>query len=173
MARYFLLRRDNVGSSGYVRSWTDSLVWHHLGHSTDIALWLLGVEAVDGLRVASLAAEPDPQRGTVMDVTLVVRTASNQLATIAGSYNNDSGQVYDYLLSGEGSSYGVANGVVRRGSEIVFDERRDLNGDDEDRLLHDREFFTSVYEGRPAAVGADAVLPAMWVLQQVDKACVR
>ncbi|MGH2371169.1 MAG: Gfo/Idh/MocA family protein, partial [Chloroflexota bacterium] len=54
VARYMFLRRENVGASGYVRSWTDNLLWHHGQHATDLALWLLGVERPGEVDVTSM-----------------------------------------------------------------------------------------------------------------------
>src|SRR4051794_40465822 len=53
VARYMFLRRENVGASGYVRSWTDNLLWHHGQHATDMCLWLLGVARPGEVEVTS------------------------------------------------------------------------------------------------------------------------
>ena len=43
--RFIIKRWENVGYTGYCRSWTDNLLWHHLGHLVDFAFWLTGSAA--------------------------------------------------------------------------------------------------------------------------------
>lgn len=167
IARYLLLRRENVGSSGYVRSWTDNLLWHHAHHSTDIVLWLLGVQAADEVEVALAQIRPDPKAGTPLELTLVLHTANDQLGTIAASYNNDMGQIYDYFLTGPGETLRIEQNVLRDRGGILFDQRADP-AEVDGRVLQNREFFAAVREHRPAAISADSVLPALRVLQRAQ-----
>lgn len=167
IARYLLLRRDNIGSSGYVRSWTDSLLWHHAQHSTDMVLWLLGVGESSHVNVTFMQALPDPLRGTPLELSIVLRTDQDQIGTIATSYNNDIGQVYDYFLTGPGESLAIEQNVLRNREGILFDLGTD-SAEPDCRVLQNREFFAAVREERPAAISADSVLPTLRVLQRVQ-----
>jgi len=51
--RLFLHRRENVGSTGYRRSWTDNLLWHHLAHLVDAAIWITGAVEISVQSVMS------------------------------------------------------------------------------------------------------------------------
>lgn len=42
--RFFIHRLSNVGATGYRRSWTDNILWHHFTHFVDLGLWLLDFE---------------------------------------------------------------------------------------------------------------------------------
>ncbi|MER8072277.1 Gfo/Idh/MocA family oxidoreductase [Streptomyces sp. NPDC094034] len=163
VARYLLLRRENVGSSGYVRSWTDSLLWHHGQHAADMVLWLLGVDEPDRVQVAAMVAEPDPKLGVPLDLSILLRTRRDQLGTVAMSYNSDLGATYDFALMGRGETLFIENRVLRNRDGVLYEP-----GNQDSGLLQDREFIAAIREGRPSAVDADAVLPAMELLQRVE-----
>lgn len=40
--RFLIHRLENIGATGYQRSWTDSILWHHGAHLVDLAFWLMG-----------------------------------------------------------------------------------------------------------------------------------
>jgi 2-hydroxy-4-carboxymuconate semialdehyde hemiacetal dehydrogenase len=164
-ARYLLSRRDNVGSSGYVRSWTDNLLWHHGQHAVDLVLWLLGVEQPGHVEVTSLTALPG-RLGIPMDISISLRTRQDQLATIALSYHSQQ-SVYDYVLIGEEETLIIDNGTLRDGARVLH--RPDpAERPDPSWLIQEREFAAAIRAGRPAAISADSVLPALEVLQQVQ-----
>ena len=39
--RFFIDRLENVGATGYRRSWTDNILWHHFCHFVDLGMFLL------------------------------------------------------------------------------------------------------------------------------------
>lgn len=162
-ARYALMRRTDVGSSGYIRSWTDDLIWHHGHHSIDMALWLLAVDGLDQVEVTASAADLDPNRGKPFDVGAVLHTERGQLATVALTYNSHIG-VYDYLVTADDRTIAFADGHVRASDGSVADhpDRPDS------RVLQDHEFLAAVREGRSTSVPPEAVLPAMQVLQAIQ-----
>jgi 2-hydroxy-4-carboxymuconate semialdehyde hemiacetal dehydrogenase len=166
-ARYLLLRRDNVGSSGYVRSWTDNLLWHHGQHAIDLVLWLLGVERPGQVEVVSLAATRDPGLGIPLDISVSLRTRRDQIATIALSYNSHV-RVYDYVLAGEEDTLVIDNGTLRDSMQVLH--RPTGERPDPSWLIQERDFAAAVRERRPAAVSADSVLPALEVLQLAEDA---
>ena len=36
--RFFIKRLENVGATGYRRSWSDNILWHHFCHFVDLGL---------------------------------------------------------------------------------------------------------------------------------------
>jgi 2-hydroxy-4-carboxymuconate semialdehyde hemiacetal dehydrogenase len=167
IARYMFLRRENVGASGYVRSWTDNLLWHHGQHATDMCLWLLGVEKPGETEVSSVLALPDKNLGIPLDLTLAMRTKRDQLATVAMSYNAHV-SIYDYLLIGVEDMLIVDNGVLRNKGGVLYDPKEDQTEGRNSGLLQNREFVAAVREGRQPAISADSVLPALEVLQKAQ-----
>lgn len=167
ISRYLLMRRRNVGSTGYVRSWTDSLLWHHANHALDIVLWLLGVAEPGQAEIASMLALPDSNLRTPFDLSLIVRTRTDQLGTVAMSYNNDASLVYDFYLTGAGRSYAIENGTLRDRTGVLYDASAEQEADT-DRVLQDQEFFAAIRAGRPALTSAEAVFPALELLQRVQ-----
>lgn len=60
--RFLIHRLENVGATGYARSWTDNILWHHACHLVDLACWLLGPD----LETTGWLAPVDPRTGTPM-----------------------------------------------------------------------------------------------------------
>jgi 2-hydroxy-4-carboxymuconate semialdehyde hemiacetal dehydrogenase len=168
IARYMFLRRENVGANGYVRSWTDNLLWHHGQHATDMCLWLLGVERPGEVEVTSALALPHAQLDIPLDLTVVMRTKRDQLATVAMSYNAHI-SLYDYVLIGEEDTLVVDNGVLRNRDGVIYDPKQDEEGRNSG-LLQNREFVSAIREKRQPSISADAVLPALDALQQAQDA---
>ena len=166
-ARYMFLRRENVGASGYVRSWTDNLLWHHGQHATDLVLWLLGVDAPGQVEVSAVLAPPDAHLGIPLDLSLAMRTAKGQIGTVAMSYNSHV-SVYDYVLVGTEDTLLIEQGVLRNRDGVLYDPRSDASDERNSGLLQDREFVAAVRAGRPTAIDASAVLPALEVLQRAQ-----
>jgi 2-hydroxy-4-carboxymuconate semialdehyde hemiacetal dehydrogenase len=169
VARYMFLRRENVGASGYRRSWTDNLLWHHGCHATDMALWLLGVDRPGEVHVTSMVALPDQKLGIPLDLSLILRTKQDQLATIAMSYNSHL-SLYDYVLIGREDTLLISESMLRHRAGVLYDPRQDQSEDRHGALLQDREFVAAVRERRPPAISAESVLPALDVLQRVQDA---
>ena len=113
IGRFMFGRRENVNWKGRRRSWTDNLLWHHGCHAVDLALWLLGA-ADRGEEVETVAqiALPGADLAIPMDLTVVMRTARDQLATVAMSYHTHI-PVHDYLIIGEETTVLIADGALR------------------------------------------------------------
>jgi len=169
VARYMFLRRENVGANGYVRSWTDNLLWHHGQHATDMVLWLLGVEKPGEVEATSLLALPDQLLDAPLDLSLAIRTPRDQLATVSMSYNAHV-SLYDYVLIGREDTLIVENGVLRNKGGVLYDPTEDQSEGRNSGLLQNREFVAAIREGRQPAISADSVLPALHVLQQAQDA---
>ena len=163
VGRHIRLRRENVNWKGRRRTWTDNLLWHHGCHSVDIALWLLGATDVD---VTAQVALPSGNLNIPMDLTIVMRTPDDQIATIVMSYNSHF-DLHDYLVFGEETA------VVWQEDELRTPEGRlagskDGAAQDDAILRQDAEFFSALREGREAEVSPRAARPAMVVLQAVQ-----
>ncbi|MBI3973155.1 MAG: Gfo/Idh/MocA family oxidoreductase [Chloroflexi bacterium] len=169
VARYMFLRRENVGASGYVRSWTDNLLWHHGQHATDMVLWMLGVDRPGAVDVTSMVALPDRQRGIPLDLSIVIRTEHDQLATVAMSYNSHV-SLYDYVLIGHEDTLVIANNTLRNREGVLYDPKQDPSGGAGGGVAQNREFVAAIRERRQPAISAESVLPALDVLQRVQDA---
>ena len=166
-SRYMFLRRENVGASGYQRSWTDNLLWHHGCHAVDTALWLVGA-ATGAVETASVVGLPDAKLGAPLDLALVLRTATDRLASVSMSYNSHLSR-YDYVVVGDEDTLEIRDGVLReRHASGPIDAVRDLGPSPVVR--QDREFVDAIREGRSAAISPDDVLPAMEALQAAQDA---
>lgn len=167
IARYVFLRRENVDLTGHRRSWTDNLLWHHGCHAIDTALWLLGVEQPDDVDVTSRIALPDQRMGTPLDLSIIVRTGRDQLASVDMSYNAHL-SLYDYLLIGTKDTLLIADGVLRDRHGIAYDASHAAPDAPTPVQRQDRAFIQAVQQRRQPAISARSILPAMWVLQQAQ-----
>ena len=80
----FIIKRwENVGATGYRRSWTDNIMWHHLGHLIDFALWLSGSPVAE---VHGFLPAPDARTGAPMDAVAAARTQADHSLVFVGSY---------------------------------------------------------------------------------------
>jgi len=174
------LRRENVGASGYRRSWTDNLLWHHGCHATDLVMHLLGADCERGehinkagrlglwsaqVEVASIIATPDASVGAPLDLSIVLRTADDRLATIAMSYNAHLSR-YDYVLIGREDTMEIRDGNLKERHGVPAEvPGADTANSPSPVVLQNREFHASILEGRPPSISPDSVLPAMEVLQ--------
>jgi 2-hydroxy-4-carboxymuconate semialdehyde hemiacetal dehydrogenase len=162
-ARHIRLRRENVNWMGRRRTWNDNLLWHHGCHSVDTALWLLGATEVE---VTAQVALPGGNLDVPMDLTIVMRTPRDQIATIVMSYNSHF-PLHDYLVMGEETSVLWEEDELRSPDRVLAGHR---GGDALDRAVfrQDEEFFAAIDEGRKPAISAQAARPAMAALQAVQ-----
>ena len=115
VSRYLLDKRENVSWTGRRRSWTDNLLWHHGCHAVDAALWLLGTEAID---VTARATPPDPRLGIPMDLSILLRTAHEQVVTVVMSYRALP-PVQDYLIIADETTLVYADDVLRDHARVL------------------------------------------------------
>ncbi len=119
VSRYLLDKRENISWTGRRRSWTDNLLWHHGCHAVDAALWLLGAEATD---VTARAAPPDPRLGIPMDLSILLRTAREQVVTVVMSYRALP-PVQDYLVIADETTLVYANDELRDHERVLVPPR--------------------------------------------------
>ncbi len=162
VGRFFIHRLTNVGATGYVRSWTDNILWHHFCHFVDLGLDLLGDVAVR--RVQSHYGPLHPVTGTPMDAVVLVETEAEQTLLVHGTYQA-AFRLYDSLIVTDRDSYfeDILAGTLRTRDETVPIEDEAANCA---RVAHD--FVAAVTDGRPPRATAASVLPAMRVLQAVQ-----
>jgi 2-hydroxy-4-carboxymuconate semialdehyde hemiacetal dehydrogenase len=166
VSRYVFLRRENVDWSGRRRSWTDNLIWHHGCHATDMCLWLLGEMKPGQVAVTAQVAQPDATMGIPMDLSILLRTRGDVLASVNMSYNSHL-SLYDYLIIGEETTLLVSEGKLIGREGVILDPAQ-LPKDDSPQVLQDREFLAAIRERRQPAISGASVLPAMWALEQVE-----
>jgi len=159
--RFFIHRLTNVGITGYQRSWTDNLLWHHTTHLLDFGLWLLDAQV---RAVHSFMPPLDDRTGTPMEVFIGVETGRDQSLVCTGSYYSrerffDSLVVTDrdsYRYDGFGDKLTLGSGTQTAAPWM------------ENCFRVTRDFVQAVEEGRAPAITGASVLPAMRVLQIVQ-----
>ncbi len=167
VSRYMFGRRENINWQGRQRSWTDNLLWHHGCHAIDAALWLLGVtERQEAVDVAAQVALPGVALQIPMDLTATLRTARDQLVTVAMSYSIRF-PVHDYLIIGEEETILFDDGVLRDAEQIIV-PRAAEDGLSAPIPQQDREFFSAIREHREPAISGRAVRATMATLQAVQ-----
>lgn len=159
--RFFIRRLENVGATGYRRSWTDNLLWHHLAHLCDFGLWMLG-EPVR--RIHSFMSPADPRTGTPMDACITVETDADQTFVCTGSYYG-SESLSEVLVVTDGDSY---RWDIQASTLTTGAGTRSVAHEMVDNAQVARDFVESVRLGREPVVSGESVLPVMRLLQLVQ-----
>jgi 2-hydroxy-4-carboxymuconate semialdehyde hemiacetal dehydrogenase len=158
----YFFRRTNLNMLGQPRSWVDNLLWHHGCHSVDLAYWVLSDPNLD---VWGQKGPDHPELGIPMDMTIGMRSEKGPLVSMALSFNNKGpfGGFYRYI--GEEETYKVYRDSMTNsdGKEIQLDgvgafDRQDV------------EFISAIREGRESESSAASCVPAMALLDRIDKA---
>ncbi|MGD9511667.1 MAG: Gfo/Idh/MocA family protein [Geminicoccaceae bacterium] len=160
--RFFINRLENVGATGYRRSWTDNILWHHFCHFVDLGMYLLDGAPVR--RVQSQYGPCDERTGVPMECVVLVETELDQTLLVHGSYRA-AFRVYDHLVVTDQDSYAtdiLAGSLrTRAGTEMI--EAEQVNAA---RIIDD--FLAAVRSGGAPLASGPSVLPAMRVLQAVQ-----
>lgn len=159
--RFFIYRLENVGATGYRRSWTDNLLWHHITHILDLGLWLLDQPAE---RVQGYMPDLDSRTGTPMEVFIGLNTAKGQSLVCTGSYYCRE-RIFDVLIVTGRDSYrrDILHNTLTTGAGTQSTEPEAAACG---RVAQD--FVRAVRDDREPAIPGHSVLPAMAVLQQVQ-----
>jgi len=157
--RFFIHRLENVGATGYRRSWTDNILWHHFCHFVDLGLFLADFAPVT--RVQSHLGLPHATTGVPMECTVLAETSADQTVLVHGSYHS-SFRLYDELIVTDRDTYffDSAAGTLRTGAGTVPTENEQANC-----ALVIEDFLAAVRDGRKPLADGPSVLPAMRVLQ--------
>ena len=162
--RFFIKRLVNVGATGYQRSWTDNILWHHFCHFVDLGMFLWGdapVRATHGTMAPCHAVT-----GIPMQCVVVAEGEAGQSLMVHGSYEATH-RFYDNLVVTDRETYflDVLSGTLRTEAHTIPIESEQANCA---RVTQD--FIDAAREGRPPLASGPAVLPAMQVLQNVQDA---
>ncbi len=160
--RFFIPRLRNVGATGYVRSWTDNILWHHFCHFVDLGLYLF-----DGAPIRRVAGHLGPcheRTGIPMECVVLVETERDATLLVHGSYHA-SYRFYDKLIVTDRDTYffDILANTLRTASGTVAIAPEQENAA---RIIFD--FLEAVRAGRPPRASGPSVLPAMAVLQAVQ-----
>ncbi len=158
----FWLRHENVGWTGYQRSWVDDVLFHHGCHLVDFSMWCVGRPVC---RVLGELSPVDPRTGTSLDVSLLIRYAGDAIATVSLSYNARRAASGDRFIC-DGGLLELEGGQARLDGEVVF-TAEGQGGLAAGVLAQDREFVAAVRDGRAVTCDAAVAVAALAVLQQV------
>ena len=156
----FWLRHQNVGWTGYQRSWTDDVVFHHGCHLVDFSRWVIDAPV---RRVRGELSPLHPEIGTTLDVSLLIRYASETIGTISLSYNAQQ--------SARGILFICENGVINHTGKTIT-----LNGNvifetpeaEESAILtQNREFIDAIRQNRTPSCSAEDAAGSLVLLQEV------
>ena len=168
--RFFIHRLVNIGATGIKRDWTDNILWHHSTHLVDFGLFMLGggdPEKAEAniRRIEGFMPDIDPKTGIPMEIVIVIETRDDQTITVTGSYYARE-RIYDTLVVTDQDSYRTdelaATLTTGAGTEAIEAEERNAY-----RVAHD--FLDALRDGRPPLVTGRSVLPAMRVLDAVQR----
>lgn len=160
--RFFIKRLVNIGATGYQRSWTDNILWHHFGHFVDLGMHLFGDAKVK--RVHSHMGRCHPATGIPMECVVLVETEADQSLLVHGSYHS-AFRLYDKVIVTDRETYlfDILAGTLRTSAGTAAIEAEQANCV---RVITD--FLAAVREGRKPIADGKSVLPAMRVLQAVQ-----
>lgn len=164
--RFFIHRLSNVGATGYQRSWTDNILWHHTTHLLDLGLWMLEVEGSPVRRVQSFMPDRDPNTGIPMEIVIVVETEADQSLVCTGSYYARE-RLYDTLVVTDRDSYRID---ILAGTMTTGEGSQPIESEQANCAHVTRDFVEALASGRAPKVPGRAVLPTMRILQQVQDA---
>jgi 2-hydroxy-4-carboxymuconate semialdehyde hemiacetal dehydrogenase len=160
--RFFIKRLTNVGATGYQRSWTDNILWHHFCHFVDLGMFLFDGTPIR--RVQSHYGACHELTGIPMECTVLVETEADQTLLVHGSYHA-AYRFYDKLVVTDRDTYffDILARSLRTGEGTLLIEPEQQNAA---RVITD--FIDAVRNGRPPLASGPSVLPAMRILQQVQ-----
>ncbi len=161
----FFFRRTNMNAEGKMRSWTDHLLWHHACHTVDLFQYQTGETASEG-RV--LQGPIHPELGIAMDMSIQMKVPSGPICTLALSFNNEGplGTFFRYICD-NGTYIARYDELIDGKDKPVDVSKVDVSMDGIE--LQDREFISAIEEGREPNASVAQVLPAMRMLDRLEK----
>jgi 2-hydroxy-4-carboxymuconate semialdehyde hemiacetal dehydrogenase len=160
--RFFIKRLVNIGATGYQRSWTDNILWHHFCHFVDLGMYLFDGAPIR--RIQSYMGQCHELTSIPMECVVVVETEADQSLLVHGSYHA-AYRFYDKLIVTDRNTYfyDILTGTLRTAEGTFPIESEQENAV---RIIYD--FLDAVRNNRPPLASGPSVLPAMRVLQQVQ-----
>lgn len=161
----YFFRRKNISADGSPRSWTDHLLWHHACHTIDLFMYQTGEMVTE---VHGVHGPIHPDLGIAMDMSIIMKTPSGKICTLSLSFNNDGplGTFFRYIC--DNKTY------IARYDDLFDgrDEQIDVSTVDVSTNgieLIDREFIAAIREGREPNSSLAQCLPAMQVMDIIEK----
>ena len=161
----YFFRRKNISADGSPRSWTDHLLWHHACHTIDLFMYQTGEMVTE---VHGVQGPIHPGLGIAMDMSIIMKTPSGKICTLSLSFNNDGplGTFFRYIC--DNKTY------IARYDDLFDgrDEQIDVSTVDVSTNgieLIDREFIAAIREGREPNSSLAQCLPAMQVMDIIEK----
>lgn len=160
--RFFIKRLVNIGATGYRRSWSDNILWHHFCHFVDLGMFLFDFAPVR--RVQGHLGALHATTGIPMECTVLVETEADQTLLVHGSYHA-TWRLYDKLIVTDRDTYlfDILGGTLRTKSGTVA-----IEGEQDNCARVTLDFIDAVKTGRAPLAAGPTVLPAMRVLQAVQ-----
>lgn len=163
----FFFRRTNMNAEGKPRSWTDHLLWHHACHTVD-QFHYQTQESVSDL--AAFQGPIHPELGIAMDMSIGMKVPGGAVCTLALSFNNHGplGTFFRYICDNGTYIARYDDLIDANGDKPVDVSKVDVSMDGIE--LQDREFIAAIEEKREPNSSIAQVLPAMRVLDRLEKA---
>ena len=164
-AQTYFFRRTNTNAKGEPRSWTDHLLWHHACHTVDLFQYQTGGKAVQAY---GLQGHIHPELGIAMDMSIGMKAADGAICTLSLSFNNDGpfGTFFRYICD---------NGTYLARYDDLFDgnnnqiDLSDVAVSNNGIELIDREFISSIKEGRRPNGCVTEAISAMETLDKIER----
>ncbi len=161
----YFFRRTNMNALGKPRSWTDHLLWHHACHTVDLFQYQTGETAS---HAGALQGPIHPELKIAMDMSVGLKTPSGALCTLSLSFNNEGplGTFFRYIC--DHGTYIARYDDLLDGNQKAIDVSKvdvSMNGIE----LQDREFLAAIRQKREPNASVAQVLPAMRVLDRLEK----
>ncbi|MFT7601758.1 MAG: 2-hydroxy-4-carboxymuconate semialdehyde hemiacetal dehydrogenase [Acidimicrobiales bacterium] len=167
----FFFRRENKNALGKPRTWTDHLLWHHSCHTVDL------FQHQTGMPTAAAWAQQGPihpELGIAMDMSIGLRSETDQLCTLSLSFNNDGplGTFFRYIC--DNGTYIARYDELVDGNEDAVDLSGTVVGPDGNDITdgieaQDREFFAAIATGREPNASVQQCLPVMATIDQMER----
>ena len=161
----YFFRRSNLNALGEPRTWIDHLLWHHACHTVDLFMYQTGEEIAECFAVQGPLHD---ELGIAMDMAIVMKSVSGVICNLTLSFNNDGplGTCFRYICD---------NGTYQARYDDLFDGKNEqidlscVNLSTNGIELIDREFFAAIRDGREPNSCVTQCLPAMRVLNRIEK----
>jgi 2-hydroxy-4-carboxymuconate semialdehyde hemiacetal dehydrogenase len=164
IARLAMFRHENRGWTGRRRTWTDDLLWHHGAHAVDTCIWLLDSPVVS---VTARARRETNDIGSPMDISVIMTTAADGMATAILSYSSRL-PMNEYLIIGAKTTLVATESHLVRPPEVLFA----ADSDDASLISANRdqaaEFVAAILDHRRPTIGVPEIAASMQVLQAVE-----
>lgn len=168
-SRLYLHRRENTGSTGLKRSWTDNLLWHHGAHLIDVALWIAGAGSttegeskLSGYRAIMPSA--DTVTGIPMEFSLLAETKDQQALMCSGSYNSRE-RIFDVRVLTDKAHYHLD---ILAGTLSVDGTIHTIDSEEINNAQVSVDFINALKGGREPRVSASSVMPTMRLIHAIN-----